>query len=435
MTDAHIERDAQKQKEFIPPHELFSIPERHLTFEVPLDQINVAHQVRPAEDFGNVTELVSSIRTLGVEQPIRVARWPLDTAKEYVELNNRAYPEREPRDPDALVTLPDGSCFVVIYGHRRLTAAELAELPTIPTKISESPSFREAIQIQTAENLHHRPSPVAFARGLNQAYKLGQAAGMYPNKAIFARESGLSVDQTRDALRFCELPIEIQDLVVQKHLSYATAVELSRLIPAIAYHETAQLRYQLESDLEVQVAQGLLTSEEAKQEVASRSVDTAFLDERVRAMLFDRLLYIQSCKMSARNASKYIGQEVGVLRGRRELPFFDEEARRQHILEGHRAHQKSHGREALASTQAIATAAALFRDRPEVIADLISEPPLQRILGKAAIVIEQAGDVARSDDTKRTAYNASAAIAGLVEVDAIPAEEPSLFGVVTNEVA
>ncbi len=423
----HSELGASKQtSEFRPAGELFVVPERHLTFEVPLSMINIAHQVRPDEDFGNMNELVSSIRTLGVEQPIRVARWDLETARQYVELNNLAYPEREPRNPDELVVLPDGSCLVVMYGHRRFIGSAVANLETIPAKISEKPTFREAVQIQTAENLHNRPSPVAFARGLNQVYRLGQAAGMYPNKAVFARASGLSVDQARDALRFCELPIEIQQLVIEKHLSYATAIELSRLIPAVQQYELNQLRFSVQQSMEADVGAGLVTRSEVEDRLKAVKIDSDFLDVRVRALLFEHLLFIQSSHMSAKKAAKYIGQQAALLRGQQELLLLCDEVRIEREVASHRNRARLHGLEALASTRAIATTAALFAERPDELAAIVSEAPLQRILGAAAVVMEKTGDVLHTAGARQQAYNASAALAALVEVDAIE-EEPALF--------
>ncbi len=419
--------DMPKIKERMPNEELFSTPERHKTFDVPASMINIALQVRPDEDFGNLTELVSSIRTLGIEQPIRVARWPLDTAKDYLGLNNRAYPEREPKDPDELVPLEDGTCLVVIYGHRRLIAGCAAQLEAIPTKISDNPSFREAVQVQTAENLHNRPSPVAFARGLNQVYKLGRASGMYPNKAVFARESGLSVEQARDALRFCELPANIQELVVQRHLSYATAVQLSRLIPAVSAHEKNQVYSRAEHEASEMVSIGAMSDEDVRIALSLIEVDETYLSLKIEAVLREHLLHIQRSKMSAKTAATYIGMQVRCLYGTHELPIMNDEARRDQEIDAARRRMKAVVQDCVRQVGIIATVAHVYAGFSPEIQAAIREQPVQRMYASSATQIELLADIAKNPDTKLAAYGASAALSSLVEIDAIPRDDQSLF--------
>ncbi|MFZ1324284.1 MAG: ParB/RepB/Spo0J family partition protein [Candidatus Saccharimonadales bacterium] len=411
----------QAAAELMPMQEMFDESRYHRPWDVPPDYLNVAHQMRPEEDFGNIRELAQSVAEIGVEQPIRAARWDYDAAAAYLDLNNAAYPEREPLSPGLLLPCPDGASYlVVIYGHRRLLAAREAGQPTVPVKVSENPTFHEVLQLQTAENLHHQPRPVAFARGLNQIYQLGLALGTYDSQAAFARHSALGVQRTRDALRFCQLPGDIQKLVVDNKLSYATAVQVSRLIPVVQSYELLQLRIRRENEADALIKTGQVEAADRKQLIGLQEVDINYLNQRTDAVLGDTLMSIRSGKMSAARAKQHVSAIIRGMKGVGELTLLDEAARRRLELETHRRRAAAATSKAFHDLSTVVAATRLYgSDLPEALIGALNETPVQRLLGQIADAAAEVAVVTRLPATRERSFDAAVAARSLVEIDRI----------------
>lgn len=182
--------------------------------EIPLEKIrdfpDHPYQVKDDE---NMTELVESVKTYGLLQPVLVR--PLE----------------------------DGT-FEMVSGHRRKRAFELAGFEKIPARVKEL-TRDEAILMMVDSNLQRDeilPSEKAKAYKMRlEAMKRqgqrtdltsnplgGKSAGM-ETAAIVGKESGDSQTQVRRYIRLTELTPELLTLVDEKRIALRPAVELSYL--------------------------------------------------------------------------------------------------------------------------------------------------------------------------------------------------------------
>ena len=138
---------------------------------------------------------------------------------------------------------PEGG-YEMVAGHRRLHAADLAGLKTIPA-IVRNLTDDEAVILMVDSNLQRETiSPMERA----QAYKMKLGALKHQGKRVdlegkststriaqklsvekVAEEAGTSRDQVRRYIRLTELLPEVQEKVENKEIAFSPAVELSYL--------------------------------------------------------------------------------------------------------------------------------------------------------------------------------------------------------------
>lgn len=105
----------------------------------------------PREQIGDVEDLAASVGSVGILEPLLVA-----TAKAYQAADDR------------LPALEDGD-YVVIAGHRRLAAAALADLDTVPCIVRDDLVGADAEVAMLIENLHREDlTPIEEAKGFEQ---------------------------------------------------------------------------------------------------------------------------------------------------------------------------------------------------------------------------------------------------------------------------
>ena len=135
---------------------------------------------------------------------------------------------------------PEGG-YEIISGHRRLHAAELAGLKTIPVIVRNMDDDAAVIAMVDA-NLQREtilPSERAFAykmkleamkhQGQRTDLTSGQVGPKLRSDEQLALDSGESRKQVQRFIRLTELIPELLDMVDQKQLSFNPAVELSYL--------------------------------------------------------------------------------------------------------------------------------------------------------------------------------------------------------------
>ena len=170
--------------------------EKQSVFHIEVDRIRPnPHQPRREFDEVALRELASSIREFGVIQPLIVT-------KVVTDLEHGAAVEYE-----------------LIAGERRLMAARMAGLRTVPVVVRRASTDREKLEIAIIENIQRRDlNPIetakAFAR-LQDEFKLTQ------------REIGARLGKSREAVansvRLLNLPLEIQEAVAAGKLSESQA--------------------------------------------------------------------------------------------------------------------------------------------------------------------------------------------------------------------
>jgi ParB family chromosome partitioning protein len=152
--------------------------------EIPLELIQPnARQPRRTFDQARLAELAESIRTRGVLQPIVVR--PLA-----------------------------GGCFELVAGERRLRAAEMVELETIPALVRDTDDW-ERLDLALAENMARVDlNPIEEARA---------CAMLVEDLGLTKQEVGRRVGRSRVAIsnliRVLELPEEALELIEQGELT------------------------------------------------------------------------------------------------------------------------------------------------------------------------------------------------------------------------
>ena len=146
-------------------------------------------------------------------------------------------------NPAIIRPAPEGG-YEMVAGHRRLHAADLAGLKTIPA-IVRNLDDDEAVILMVDSNLQRETiSPMERA----QAYKMKLEALKHQGKRVdlegkststqiaqklsvekVAAEAGTSRDQVRRYIRLTELLPEVQEKVDSKEIAFSPAVELSYL--------------------------------------------------------------------------------------------------------------------------------------------------------------------------------------------------------------
>ena len=140
---------------------------------------------------------------------------------------------------------PDGG-YEIISGHRRMRAAELAGLKTLPVIVRDMDDDT-AIILMVDSNLqreHIMPSERAFAyrmkmdaikhQGERADLTCGQVGHKFDGKKsreIIAEQTGDSARTVQRYIRLTELIPEIRDMVDEKKIAFNPAVELSYLKP------------------------------------------------------------------------------------------------------------------------------------------------------------------------------------------------------------
>lgn len=157
--------------------------------ELPVDLLTIGEDVRLDEDNVALGELADSIAALGVLQP--------------------------------LVVRTAGDGWEVIAGRRRLAAARIARLDTVPCLVrdlDDDLAFDTAI----AENLHRRQlSWIEVALAYDRLRQRGL------NQRQIAAQVGKSHQQVGFVLRLLTIPQELQDRVHRREISYMTALDLA----------------------------------------------------------------------------------------------------------------------------------------------------------------------------------------------------------------
>ncbi len=175
-------------------------------FHIEVDKIQPnPHQPRKSFDDAALAELASSVREFGVIQPIIVTKV-----------------EREM----AYGTVIE---YQLIAGERRLRAAKLAGLPTVPAIVRRAPEERERFEMAIVENIQRADlSPIDAARSYA---KLQEKFGMTQRE--IAVRIGKSREVIANSLRLLNLPTDIQDAIGAGKLSESQGrVLLSAVDPA-----------------------------------------------------------------------------------------------------------------------------------------------------------------------------------------------------------
>lgn len=186
---------------------------------VPVAQV-AEHPNNPRDSLGDLGELASSISALGLRQPILVV--PVDAFSAAA--------------PDA--ALPTGAQWVVLAGHRRRAAAEIAGVEQVAAWVRRDLSAAtDGPETFLAENVHRRAlSPLEEARAMALLSDLGRS------QRQIAERCGFTQSHVSKRLALLRLPQPVQDALAADEITIGDALAITG-VPAgeqLAVYETAQ---------------------------------------------------------------------------------------------------------------------------------------------------------------------------------------------------
>ncbi len=230
--------------------------------DIPIQSIATnPHQPRRHFDHTMMDDLMASVKTHGILQPILVAR------------------------------LPSGT-FRLIAGERRLRAATLAGLPVIPAVIREA-SEQEQLELALIENIQRQDlNPMEEAQAYDELHRV---FGL--TQEDIAKKVGKSRSQISNTLRLLQLPEIVQQALMDGRLSFSHA---RTLLSIESDSERAQL-------FEAMIA-GRYSVRQSEEEVqARRSRPRRQTDPNVRAAEEHIRTHLQ-CKVKIHRQDKGDGE-------------------------------------------------------------------------------------------------------------------------------
>ncbi|MFC1789748.1 ParB/RepB/Spo0J family partition protein [Patescibacteria group bacterium] len=90
----------------------------------------------------------------------------------------------------------------------------------VDARISENISPDDALEIQMQTNIHHRVPPYEEAEFYDRLFKLRKTRDTHYTPTEFADDMGVSTEKIKQAIRFCELPLELQEYVVSRKIPW-----------------------------------------------------------------------------------------------------------------------------------------------------------------------------------------------------------------------
>ncbi len=211
--------------------------------QVPHNFLNPLTQTRKIYQYEGLEELKAAILARDENNepryelfhPLMVNRVNDQGAAEYLADLNLCHGTEH--TVEQLTRAEDGYFYIIIAGHRRHIATGSIIIddgldPSTPVACSvyENLSFREALRKQIDENTHQQLSVTETARAIQASYRFGLAKGDYTSVADCIRDLPFGEYKIRNALKFCELPEEVQSLVEEEYINYGVAVALYPMI-------------------------------------------------------------------------------------------------------------------------------------------------------------------------------------------------------------
>lgn len=221
---------------------------------LPVSQLD-PHPKNPRKDLGDLTELTESIRANGILQNLTVV--PLvrnitdDEWRKYAELYKEC-PTEELRQIMNTREMTDPNRYTVIIGHRRLAAAKLAGLESVPCVIMHMDEL-EQVRTMAIENMHRTDlSPIEQADSFQMMLDLGDTV------QTIAESTGFSETTVRRRLNLLDYDRAKLEAAVERGGTLQDYMELqkvkdperrNKILDSIG---TANFKNELESNLDAE---------------------------------------------------------------------------------------------------------------------------------------------------------------------------------------
>lgn len=227
---------------------------------VPLWKINILPQMRTVFDEAAIIELAKEIDIDGVLQNPGIACLTVGQCEDYIEVFNQVKGTKtKVADLTSVMIRRKPYYYILIFGERRIRALRWiwnfgdpkanVHLPNnngrylrkrFRTELVNVTDFNglnafEALGKQIRENNYVKPSPEEAAVAATELFNFRRivagSQGQRLTLAEFAREQGASEDKLRKQIQWTQhLPLDIQEAVRQKRISYGMSQELIRVL-------------------------------------------------------------------------------------------------------------------------------------------------------------------------------------------------------------
>lgn len=214
---------------------------------LPVYDINVLPQAR--RTFEEIKELAEDIADKGLMNPLIVARFNQEGCERFLAVINHLWQaDLTTENLVRRVEKGENSFYILIAGERRLRALRYLQETGCGRDHGTKNCFEyhfpnqlveirlcldipplQAIFLQASENIHMRVPPHEEARFHYSLFKLIRQVNDGFSLAAFARAVGRSESTIRNAIKFCELPLDIQKIVEKGYVVYGKALEIVRL--------------------------------------------------------------------------------------------------------------------------------------------------------------------------------------------------------------
>jgi ParB family chromosome partitioning protein len=223
--------------------------------EIPIEEVGPnPHQPRTRFDEETLRELADSIRATGVLQPV-------------------------------LVRKSDSGGYELVAGERRLRAAQMAGIESIPAVIRDV-SDREMLELALVENVQREDlNPIDEAKGYQS---LTTKLGMTHDQ--IAERVGKHRTAVTNALRLLGLPVEVQDMVSRGTMTSGHARALLGL--ESSGDQLAAARYVVSKGFSVRRTEAMVTRKLRRQHSRpkpARSVDLSEMESRLQQKFATRV--------------------------------------------------------------------------------------------------------------------------------------------------
>ena len=167
------------------------------------------HPQNPRKDLGDLKELIESIRIHGVMQNLIVME------KEELLAGLRSEYEKTPlqilaKTMDRIAEHP-GAKYVVLLGHRRLEAASLADLDTVPCIVRHGLTLNDQISLMLLENMQRNNLTI-----IEEAESFQMMLDLGDTVKTVAEKTGFSQTTVRHRTELAKLDREILKTVIEE---------------------------------------------------------------------------------------------------------------------------------------------------------------------------------------------------------------------------
>jgi len=224
---------------------------------VPLSWLNRLQQTRQQYEPEKIVDLAKAIvvkkpdgtKTLKLLNPLQVVVLTDEELPIYLGDHEDFYGKKT--DPNSLAQGDDGLWYIVDAGHRRSLAIEYLCLKEgidpedidVPCAPLFGISFEEALSYQSRENEYDRPPVVDEAEQIARYFRfLQKRQKKMPTYRQIAEALGVKEGKVSNAMRFDELPNEVQGEVRSGNVTWTNGIHLHQLMRHLNTHYTEKYK-------------------------------------------------------------------------------------------------------------------------------------------------------------------------------------------------